>query len=247
MFNLEYIRHAKRFYAVQLPLYYYVKTKGSLVSQGMSISKTVKMKLMVFEYYNSFYKEVLSDEDYEQKRLMVYRFLIDSANDGIVLPSLVPSTKKLGEERCSANQKLLQDTGILSDFYCTRKLRDYYLEPVAIRNELELNDVKVLWGLKQIRTANATSDLADSIGMHSHLYSAIIQKLAQKKLLKIEKTRNPKQVTISLFEDTESILTELEVAEKNYQKALFSNFTKEEIDKYNELSNKIKNTIQSIL
>ena len=30
MFNLEYIRYAERFYALQIPIYYYVKTKGSL-------------------------------------------------------------------------------------------------------------------------------------------------------------------------------------------------------------------------
>lgn len=32
MFNLEYIRHARRFYALHTPIYYYVKTKGSLAS-----------------------------------------------------------------------------------------------------------------------------------------------------------------------------------------------------------------------
>ncbi len=247
MFNLEYIRHANRFYAVQLPLYYYVKTKGSLVSQGMSISKTVKMKLMVFEYYNSFYKEVLSDEDYEQKRLQVYRFLVDYAGDSMVLPSLLPNTKKLGEERCSANQTILQENNILSDLYRSRKLLDYYLEPVAIRNELELNDIKVLWGLKHIHTANTTSELADSIGMSSHIYSALLQKLAQKKLLKIEKTRTPKQVTILLQEDADIILKDLETAEKNYLQAQFADFTEEEQRKYDELSEKIKNNLKNIL
>ena len=59
MFNLEYIRHADVFYALQVPIYYYVKTKGSLASQGMNITKTIKMKLMVFEYYNNFYNHVL--------------------------------------------------------------------------------------------------------------------------------------------------------------------------------------------
>lgn len=39
MFNLEYIRHARRFYALHTPIYYYVKTKGSLASQGMNLSK----------------------------------------------------------------------------------------------------------------------------------------------------------------------------------------------------------------
>lgn len=84
LFNLEYILHANIFYALRIPIYYYVKTKGSLSCQGMSISKTVKMKLMVFEYYNNFYKNVYDEEDYEKKRLQVYRFLVDAANDGRV-------------------------------------------------------------------------------------------------------------------------------------------------------------------
>lgn len=63
LFNLEYIRYAKRFFALQVPIYYYVKTKGSLVSQGMNISKTVRTKLMLFEYYNQFYKAVLDEAE----------------------------------------------------------------------------------------------------------------------------------------------------------------------------------------
>ena len=54
MFNLEYIRYAESFVSLQSPVYYYVKTKGSLVSQSISISKTIKMKLMVFEIYSRF-------------------------------------------------------------------------------------------------------------------------------------------------------------------------------------------------
>ena len=64
MFNLEYIRHGKAFYALHAPIYYYVKTKGSLASQGASITNTVRMKLMVFEYYNNFYKQVFDETDY---------------------------------------------------------------------------------------------------------------------------------------------------------------------------------------
>ena len=247
MFNLEYIRHANRFYAVQLPLYYYVKTKGSLVSQGMSISKTVKMKLMVFEYYNTFYKEVLSEEEYEQKRLQVYRFLIDSANDGIVLPTLLPSSKKLGEERSKVNPELVEKDGLLSALYRSRKLFDYYLEPIAIRNELELNDVKVLWGLKHCNISNTFSDLADTIGMSRALHSATLQKLVQKKLIKIEMERSPKQISILFLEESDAILNELETAEKNYDQIQFANFTEEELLLYNDLSQKIKTNIQTIL
>lgn len=74
MFNLEYLRHVKTVYALRVPVYYYVKTKGSLVSQGLSLTKTIKMKRMVFEYYHDFYKSVLTEEDYEKNRLYVYGF-----------------------------------------------------------------------------------------------------------------------------------------------------------------------------
>ena len=111
LFNLEYIRYAKVFYALHAPIYYYVKRKGSLASQGISISKTVKMKLNVFEYYNNFYKHVLEEEDYEKNRLQVYRFFIDAAGDGTVPPSILPGSKKLGDERVFVNTEILQAEG----------------------------------------------------------------------------------------------------------------------------------------
>ena len=37
LFNLEYILHAETFAALRAPIYYYVKTKGSLVSQSMNL------------------------------------------------------------------------------------------------------------------------------------------------------------------------------------------------------------------
>ena len=98
LFNLEYIRCARRFYALNVPIYYYVKTKGSLASQ-ISISKTVRMKLTMFEYYNRLYKEIFDEEEYEKHRLKVYRFLLDAAGDGSVPPAILPNAKKLGDER----------------------------------------------------------------------------------------------------------------------------------------------------
>ena len=45
LFNLEYVRYATTFYALRTPVYYYVKTKGSLVNQKISFARTVEMKL----------------------------------------------------------------------------------------------------------------------------------------------------------------------------------------------------------
>ncbi len=96
--------HANVFYALQAPVYYYVKTKGSLASQGLSITKTVKMKFMVFEYYNEFYKNVYDEKAYEKKRLSVYRFFLDAASDGTVPPTLLPGAKSSAQ---SASRSVL--------------------------------------------------------------------------------------------------------------------------------------------
>lgn len=105
LFNLEYVRYATTFYALRTPVYYYVKTKGSLVNQKISLSRTVEMKLAMFECYNDFFKHVLDEEAYERKRLQVYHFLVDAAKDGFVFPATIPGTQKLGEERSQALQE----------------------------------------------------------------------------------------------------------------------------------------------
>ena len=76
------------------------RPKGSLASQSLSISRTVKMKLMIFESYHQFYKEVLDEESYERCRAKVYRFLLDAAGDGAV-PPLLPTSQRLGDEACA--------------------------------------------------------------------------------------------------------------------------------------------------
>ena len=186
MFNLEYIRHAEVFYALQVPVYYYVKTKGSLASQGMSISKTIKMKLMVFEYYNNFYKHVLDEEDYEKNRLQVYRFLVDAAGDGAVPPSFFSGSKKLGEERNSVSQEVVAGEGILMDDYRDRKLLDYYLEPIAQKNNLTLGEVRLLLCLSQLRHIGTRKEIADFAGITVRSLSLLLQRLSLKNMLKYE-------------------------------------------------------------
>ena len=80
--------------------YYYVKTKGSLATQSLTIPKTIKMKLTVFEYYNRFFKTVLDEEEYEKSRLKVYKFLLDAAGDGAVPPPSFPGPRSWATSGC---------------------------------------------------------------------------------------------------------------------------------------------------
>lgn len=81
-----------------------MKTKGSLVSQGLSLTKTIKMKRMVFEYYHDFYKSVLTEEDYAKEPsvcVSVSPWPLP-ATDAVPL-SIFPGAVRLGDERSSVN------------------------------------------------------------------------------------------------------------------------------------------------
>lgn len=144
LFNLEYVRYATTFYALRMPVYYYVKTKGSLVNQKISFARTVEMKLAMFECYNDFFKHVLDEDAYERKRLQVYHFLVDAAKDGFVFPATIPGTQKLGEERSQALQEVISEDGIIVEKYRDRKLLERYLESVALKYDMTLAELSLL-------------------------------------------------------------------------------------------------------
>ena len=164
LFNLEYVRYATTFYALRTPVYYYVKTKGSLVNQKISLSRTVEMKLAMFECYNDFFKHVLDEEAYERKRLQVYHFLVDAAKDGFVFPATIPGTQKLGEERSQALQEVISEDGIIVERYRDRKLIERYLESVALKYDMTMAELSLLLYRKdagQALEGNAVGEAAD--------------------------------------------------------------------------------------
>ena len=274
LFNLEYIRYAKVFYALHAPIYYYVKRKGSLASQGISISKTVKMKLNVFEYYNNFYKHVLEEEDYEKNRLQVYRFFIDAAGDGNVPPSILPGAKKLGDERVFVNTEILQAEGPAGEDYRKRKLLEHYLEPVALKGDLKVMDVCLLLCLCEKHEWDSRRELADFAGISRTNLTSGLQRLTMKGFLKIEEVKEPKpsrkskaagevqgkaekpetrrkdrktKVTVTILPTAEAVMKELALAQRDYDEARFVGFTEEELIKYADLSEKIKENTKRIL
>ena len=145
MFNLEYVRHTQTIYAMKVPVYYYVKTKGSLVSQGMSMKKMIRMKRTVFTCYNDFYKDVFDEAEYEKRRIQIYRFLIEAAGDGEVAPLILPGSYRLGAERTSVSTAVQEGEGFFFDIYRERKLQERLFDAIALKNELQVADIKLLY------------------------------------------------------------------------------------------------------
>ena len=259
MFNLEYILRAETFYALQTPVYYYVKTKGSLVSQGMSLANTVRMKRMVFSYYNDFYKRVLEPEEYEKKRLQIYRFLIDAATDGQVLPAVLPGSWKLGEERGSLCLGAAEREGILAEEYRSRKLLDHFLEAAAFKHKLTLTETRLLLCLSYLREVPDKKELADFAGMSPRGLSLALQKLAVKGMIRVEEQKNSaskgkkadagtgKWFRVVLLPAAEPVLGDLAEAQNDYDRVQFAGFSQEEQIQFAVLSEKIKGNIQNAL
>lgn len=265
IFNLEYVRHICSVYVLKVPVYYYVKTKGSLVSQGVSMKKTIQMKRTVFAHYNDFCKDVFGDADYEKKRGQVYRFLFDAANDGTVAPISISGNYRLGDERTNVSEAIQEGEGVFFDSYRERKLQERMFDIVAIRNDMTTMDVKVLYYFSQFREGCTAKEMADILGISRRMLSAAIQKLLAREMLELQKkekerergksgTKGKQQENkrtgagrYAVTQEAEVVLSEIMFALCDLEQIQYEGFSQEEIELYEKLNEKRRRNIQEAL
>lgn len=101
LFNLGFIRHAERFTAIQTPIYYYMKRKGSLASTDWKKANTVKLKFKLLKVYKELYQSMGL---YEENELRINAFVIAFAKDGGVANPISRRRKKLDMEDYIADE-----------------------------------------------------------------------------------------------------------------------------------------------
>ena len=253
MFNLEYIRHIHSIYALKVPVYYYVKTKGSLVSQGMSMKKTIQMKRTVFTYYKDFYKDVFDEEDYEKIRRQVYKFLFDAAGDGTVSLLGIPGNYRLGDERTKVSEGVQEGEGIFFDIYRERKLQEKMFDIVAIRNNLTTIDVMLLHYLSQPHEKCTAKEMADMLNVSGRRLTAATQRLAARELVAVpEKEKGREKTKIgtkkyAITQEAETILSEMLLVLCDLEQIQYEGFSQEEIEIYEKLNEKRRENIRNEL
>lgn len=230
IFNLEYLLHTKTIVPLKAPVYYYVKTEGSLVSSGLNISKIYQMKTNVFTYYNNFYKNVLDEKEYRKDRLQITTFLIDGARDEWAISGL-PGVKKLGEERIQAKFTTSRDT-IIAYAYYLNKAFEQKLNTIAIQNDMSLNEIKVLSALIDADAVNTVDDIADFTGISSINVSIIITKMNIKRLIKMNIKDGKTYLTLD--EKAKPIHKQIREAVNDLEDVLYEGISKEDQDKFNE-------------
>jgi len=153
-------------------------------------------------------------------------------------------------------------------------LLEHYLEPVALKGDLKVADVRLLLCLCEKHEWDSRRELADFAGISRTNLTSGLQRLTMKGFLKIEEVKEPKpsrkskaagevqgkaekpetrrkdrktKVTVTILPTAEAVMKELALAQRDYDEARFVGFTEEELIKYADLSEKIKENTKRIL
>lgn len=76
LFNLEYIRHAARFYSLQTPIYYYVQNPQSITASKIKLRTAISTKANIFSYYKELYEDMGL---YDQSKLQILKYFVSGA------------------------------------------------------------------------------------------------------------------------------------------------------------------------
>lgn len=241
IFNLEYLLHCEKIMALNVPVYYYVKTEGGLVSRNMNPTRLVQMKLNVFTYYNEFYRDILDEEQYSSDRISISRFLIAAANDDMVIP-MMPGTQKLGEEKIKASYEGDIRNPLMMGYYM-RKLFEKYLKTFAVRHDITLKDAWVFAAVTFSGVARYTKGIADFTGLSELTVAVSLQKLVLKNKLKQEFTE-AQPVPAFVPADAEMI-KDLDDVLADMRAVITSGFTPEEEETLDGFIERIDTKIKS--
>lgn len=230
IFDMEYILHIDKVYVLRVPLYYYVKTEGSLISKGMNMSDIVRMKLNVIEYYTKFYKNIYSPADYAVKRPIIYGFLLGFAHDDAAIPGL-PGTKRLGEERTKAAQEVLLSDLWTQNYYEMRLLERHY-RSIALQTKLDIKEIRIIVYIQHFGSINDFKELAEFVGVTQLVLYAYLERLYFRKMINLD-MKHPENVKLSPSSD--KVVSLLCDALREVSKASRESMTEDEFKQYEHL------------
>lgn len=242
IFNLEYCLHCKTIYPLPVPVYYYVKTEGSLVSQNTNLSSLYNMKINVFQYYEKFFREILDEKEYRQERMDIAKFYVMAAKDDFTIP-MFPGTKKVGEENLPlyfiGKEKNLPEMG----FYIS-KVYQRYLNTIAERHKLEFKDILIIDAMYRSDEPSIKA-IEDYTAMPLAQIMLSVQKLSLKSYITL--INKDLELRLTLSEKAKEICVEIDQATQDLEKLCTQGFTVEESNALNSLLEKIDYNIHSFL
>lgn len=244
LFNLEYVLHCERICALQVPVYYYVRTEGSLVSRNMNPLKLVEMKTTVFQYYDRFYQQVLDEKTYRAERLNIAGFLIDAARDDMTIP-MMPGTRKVGEETVRALFRSGAGSLLTASYY-QEKLYQRYLNSVAMKHDLTLDDIRVFEAVRCSSGCCTQKQIADFTGISQLNVLGCLQKLQARQLIVLRFTSGTIEAEPADCADS-SLIKDLNDAMDDLLNVCFAGFSEEERKSAEEMYRRISQSVRRAL
>ena len=241
IFNLEYIRHIQDIFILRSPVYYYVRTEGSLVYNNNNlVARMIKMKLDVYRHYMKFLEDVFPEEEgYWNEKFI----LLDAASDGGT--SVMP--KKLGDEKISINKKVLGKKSYLRDLYIRRKLADKFLSVVALRNNLNLSDVYVFLAIMDDLGFKSLDEYSDYLNMDKLKVRQGFVNLKKNKYIKYKEKDEDNYRSIVINDSSLKIMDEIELARHEIENLLTGDIDPDNLEVYMAVSEKIRKKEEEIV
>ena len=236
IFNLQYLVHVNTISVLKNPVYYYVKTEGSLVAQNLNIENAVKMKTTVIKYYNDFYKQIMDEEEYEARKPIIYGFLVSVSTDAMSLP-FVDDVKKLDTE-----EKLYENGNIAHELQFDRLsdiVFDRILDAVAQANLLELNDVRILYYMYKKKDKCTMEEVSDACGINGASVALSMAKLTAMSYLKIADFRIFEGDKVFYQYIPSAMDEQLDKAEEDYRSICYDGLSIEDVAAYARIRKQI--------
>lgn len=253
-----------------VPVYNAQKTIGrcvdSILNQTYKDFELIRMKRTVFACYNDFYKDVFDEAEYEKRRIQIYRFLIEAAGDGDVAPLILPGSYRLGAERTNVSEAVQEGEGFFFDIYRERKLQERLFDAVALKNELSVADVKLLYYLSQPHENCTFREMSSILNIGRRELSQALQRLLAKEMIEVrEKTKGKTKEKTKSREKTQeekrrsnlreyivtaeadAILSEVLSALSDFEQLQYEGFSQEEIRLFETLNEKRNRNIKQAI
>ena len=245
IFNLQYLEHARLISILKSPVYYYVKSEGSLVAQNLNIPSIVKMKRNVIRYYEDFYRKILSEDDFEARKPIIYGYLVSVSTDSFALP-LIDDEKKVGEGSPDYYLRDDKETEVrfikLSNFVLNRLLNS-----LAQANSLDMNEITILYLLYLHKEKLATEEIAEACEMNQANCTINLAKLVALSFIKISE--------VNLFEDKKvyyeyvpsALDQQFEKIEEDYRSLCYDGLSEEDIKNFEKVRKVIMDNIKKTI
>ena len=187
IFNMEYILHCETIYPLHAPVYYYVRTEGSLVASNNTIGDTVRMKLNVVEYYRQFYENVYGEgeEPDFRTRMSINTFYFTAATDGEI-PRLSPKATSLGDEMQHAHVAAEIDQNPATALRYASILLNLHLSRTAEQYRLDVRDLLILIYIDSAHEVTSLRELMEFTDSSRRAVRQSLSKLSRKGYLVVE-------------------------------------------------------------